>query len=299
MFKNIQLYRLPMAIDAATLSASLETRAFKPCGSQDAESIGFVQPCDHSKHPMLHSIGGQILISVQIERRILPAAVVNDAVAARAADVEQQQGFKPGRKQLKELKEAVLQELLPKAFTRRKKIRAWIDPANGWLAVDAASRRAAEPVLETLYRAVDELPLLLVNTCVSPASAMTGWLAAGAAPEGFTIEQDCELRAVSNESSAVRYMQHSLGGEDIRDHIAAGKQAGKLALSFDGRLGFTLTDRLEIKRLQMLEVEPGAEQCAEDQFDADFALMTGELQRLFPALLDALGGEEQLDGAGA
>ena len=70
----------------------------------------------------------------------------------------------------------------------------------------------------------------------------------------------------------------------------------RLALTFDDRISFVLTEKLEIKRIDFLDVvkEKLDEQGAEDAralFDAGFALMTGELGRLLPALLEALGGE--------
>ncbi|MBS1209919.1 MAG: rdgC [Proteobacteria bacterium] len=294
-FRNIQLYRLPEQWDmsAERLSEQLERLLFQTCGSQDMASQGWAPVTPDN---LVHSVGGQWMIALGVEQRLLPSTVVKQVCEDRAEEIEAQQGFKPGRKQMKELKETVTQELLPRAFTRRRKVYAWIDPKEGWLAIDASSRSAAEPVVEALHKALDELPLKLLNTERSPGAAMTDWLAGGEAPGAFTIDQDCELRAVTDEASAVRYVRHSLEGEEIREHIASGKQVSKLALTFDDRVSFILTDKFEIKRLQALDVltDKGGEgdvKSREEQFDADFALMAGELRKLFPALLDALGGE--------
>ncbi|GAB2904304.1 recombination-associated protein RdgC [Uliginosibacterium flavum] len=294
-FRNVQLYRLPEQWDmtADRLSEQLARLLFQPCGSQDMATQGWA-PVMHDS--LVHSIGGQWMIALGVEQRLLPSSVVKQVCDDRAEEMEAQQGFKPGRKQLKELKEAVTMELLPRAFTRRRKVFAWIDPQAGYLAIDASSRNSAEPLVEALHKALDELPLKLVNTENSPGAAMTGWLAGGEADGAFTIDQDCELRAVTDEASAVRYVRHSLEGDEIREHIAAGKQVSKLALTFDDRVSFILTDKFEIKRIQPLDTltDSGGESDAksrEEQFDADFALMTGELRKLIPALLDALGGE--------
>ena len=85
--------------------------------------------------------------------------------------------------------------------------------------------------------------------------------------------------------------------EQIRAHLAAGKLPTRLALTWDERVSFILTEKLEIKRLAFLDVlkeeaEKNAEH-ADEQFDADFALMTGELSRFLPQLAEALGGEMQ------
>ena len=293
-FRNLQLYRLPANWDmtADRLAEQLGRLMFQPCGSQDISTQGWISPVQDQ---LVFSVDGQWMISLCVETRILPASVINQETEERAKKFEAQQGFKPGRKQMKEIKEAVMQELLPRAFTRRSKVYAWIDPKAGYLAVDSSSRSAAEPLIETLHKALDELPLKLINTERSPAASMTDWLAGGEAPDAFTIDQDGELRAVTDEASAVRYVHHSLEGHEIREHIASGKQVSKLALTFDDRLSFILTDKFEIKRLQPLDTLTESDShdslTREEQFQADFALMTGELRRLIPALIEALGGE--------
>ena len=295
-FRNLQLYRLPANWDmtAERLAEQLGRLMFRPCGSQDLATQGWISPVQDQ---LVFSVDGQWMISLCVETRILPASVINQETEERAKKFETQQGFKPGRKQTKEIKECVLIDLLPKAFTRRRKVYAWIDPKAGYLAVDSSSRSAAEPLIEALHKALDELPLKLINTERSPATAMTDWLAGGEAPDAFTIDQDGELRAVTDEASAVRYVHHSLEGHEIREHIASGKQVSKLALTFDDRLSFILTDKFEIKRLQPLDTLTESDSqdslTREEQFQADFALMTGELRRLIPELIEILGGEVQ------
>jgi recombination associated protein RdgC len=56
-----------------------------------------------------------------------------------------------------------------------------------------------------------------------------------------------------------------------------------------------LTDKLEVKKLQFLEAvasEAVPDEASEaEQTDADFVLMTGQLAKFLPDLIDALGGE--------
>lgn len=188
---------------------------------------------------------------------------------------------------------------MPRAFTRRRSTFVWIDPQNGWFVVDAGSPGKAEEVIEHLRFCLDDFPLQPLHTQLSPQSAMADWLAGGEAPHGFTIDRDCELKAVGEEKSAVRYVRHPLGDEvhaEIKAHLAAGKLPTKLALTWDDRISFVLGEKMEVKRLAFLdllkeEAEKNAEH-ADEQFDADFALMTGELTRFLPVLIEALGGEK-------
>jgi recombination associated protein RdgC len=295
MFKNLQVYRLPSpwAITLDELAEQLARRRFIPCGSQDPESRGWISPVDDDQ--LVHSVGGQWLIALGVEQRLLPASVVRQVADERAAEIADQQGYKPGRKQMKDLREAVQQELMPRAFPRRSSLRAWIDPEAGWLCVDAPSQTRAEDLLEVLRQTLDTLPLALVRTERSPVAAMADWLAGGEAPGDFTIDQDAELHSVADEKSAVRYVRHALVGEDVRGHLAAGKLPTRLALTFNDRLSFVLTEKTEIKRLDFLDVVreqlDDKETDARAMFDAGFALMTGELRVLLPALVEALGGE--------
>ncbi|MDR0702384.1 MAG: recombination-associated protein RdgC [Azoarcus sp.] len=300
-FRNLQLYRLPGGWDIAPaeLEARLMARPLQPCGAQDMVSNGWVSP--RGDDALLRTVGRQWLIALGVESRLLPAAVVRQEADERAAELAEQQGYKLGRKQMRDLCEQVTQELLPRAFTRRRRIHAWIDPVGGWLGIDASSQARAEEALEHLRKTFDHFPLALLRTAHSPASAMADWLA-GEAPANFTIDQDCELRSASEEKATVRYAHHPLDGGEIKDHLTAGKMPTKLALTFHDRVSFVLTDKLELKRLDFLDVvreELGSEDDAEALFDAEFALMTGELAHLVPALLEALGGEVQQGNAGA
>jgi recombination associated protein RdgC len=295
-FRNLQLYRLPAPwnIDADSLEQQLSRRRFQPCGSQEQESRGWTSPCGDDR--LVHRVGNHWLISLGFEQRLLPASVVRQEADERAELIAADQGYKPGRKQMKELREQVLQEFLPRAFTRRRKVFAWIDPVNGWLGIDAPSQTRAEDMLGVLRDSLDALPLALLRTERTPTSAMADWLASGEAPSGFSIDLDCELRSITESKAVVRYVNHVLDGNEIRAHLSAGKMPTRLALTFDDRISLVLTEKLEIKRLDFLDVvkekvdESGSED-AQATFDASFALMSGELVRLLPGLLEALGGE--------
>ena len=296
MFKNLQLYRLPAPwnMTADRLGAQLERKHFQPCGAMDMQSSGWVSPRDGS---FVHAVENQWLITLCVEQKILPGAVVNQAVKERAAEIEEQQGSKPGHKQMKEIKELVIEELIPRAFSTRKTVMIWIDPKNGWLAVDTSSQSKAEAALDVLRKALDDLPLSLLRTNTSPASAMASWLVGNEAPAGFSVDRDCELRACSEEKATVRYAHHPLDAKDVRQHISDGKQPTRLAMTWNDRLSFVLTDALQVKRLAFLDVvlEEAEEQAetVEEQFDASFAIMTGELSRFLPDMVETLGGEVQ------
>ena len=130
----------------------------------------------------------------------------------------------------------------------------------------------------------------------TPGSAMTTWLSLGEVPGPFSIDQDCELRVAGDAGGSVRYTRHPLDAEEINQHINRGKVAGKLALTWNDRISFVLTEQMQVKRVAFLDVlKEQAEQAGEggDMFEADFAIMCGELAGMLSSLSEALGGEAE------
>jgi recombination associated protein RdgC len=81
----------------------------------------------------------------------------------------------------------------------------------------------------------------------------------------------------------------------VRQHIEGGKAPTRVAMTWNGRVSFVLTEALQIKKLAFLDVVfEGASSGKDDGFDADVAITTAELQKLVPDLLQALGGEAAL-----
>ena len=292
-FKNLQLYRLPKnwADNTGKLEEQLSTLTLQPCSACDLQSIGWVAPRDGGT--LVHSVNRQWLLALGIEQKLLPASVVKQFANDKAKEIEENEGRRVGRKEMRDLREAMTIELLPRAFVRRRTTFGWIDPVNGWLAIDAASPAKAEEFLEHLRKSVDQLPAKLLQVTQSPSSAMTGWVAEGEAPSHFTLDQDLELR--SAEKATVRYVKHTLEGEEIRQHIAEGKVVTRLAMTWGDRISFLLNENLQIKRLIFLDLlkeqADGQAENEDERFDIDFTLMTGEVAQLLNDLLEALGGE--------
>jgi recombination associated protein RdgC len=89
----------------------------------------------------------------------------------------------------------------------------------------------------------------------------------------------------------VRYVRHALDTDEVKHHVEGGKLPTRLAMTWDGRVSFSLTEGMQLKKVTFLDVvfESATEQ--DGGFDADVAIATGELSQLLPDLLEALGGE--------
>lgn len=295
-FRNLQLYRLTpnLKLDPEALDQRLAKHPLTPCGGLERQRIGW-RPI-RGEDDFVHHQDGQLLIALGIEDKLLPSAVVKQAAEEKINEIAEAEGYRPGAKRRREIREQIEDDLLPRAFVKRSTVYAWLDPVNGWLAVDAASAAKAEAVVKQLGESAPDLAVRLPHTQLSPGAAMTAWLAENEAPTGFSIDRDCELRLPGEDRATVRYVRHALDGEEIGEHIAAGKQATRLGLTWADRISLVLTEKLEIKRLQFLDLLTEQSQQAEDaeaMFQIEFALMSGELAKLIADLVAALGGEEE------
>lgn len=305
-FKNLIVYRLPAdwSVAPAELEEKLGQRSLQPCGSFDMQSRGWVHASAAER--LVHTTHGQHLIALGVEQKLLPGSIVRQVATDRAKVIAEQQGFPVGRRQMRELRERVLEELRARALTRRRVTRAWIDPAHGWLVVDAAGAPRADELIETLRDTLGSLAVQLVETQRSPSAAMSAWLALGDAPLRFTIDQDLELQAADQTKATIRYTRYPLEGREIRQHLTAGMYATRLGLTWNDRISFVLTDKLQVKRVEFLAMdkEPGQESsqadqevAAQEQFEIDFMLMTGELNQLLADLGEALGEQPERQAA--
>lgn len=295
-FRNLQIFRLTpdWAYSTDALSDVLQKGLFQSCGATQRMARGWVPPRDNEGE-LVFAVERQQLIALGVEQKLLPASVVRQYAQAKLVEIEAAQGYKPGRKQTREVIDQLELELLPRAFVKRSLTYVWIDPVNRWLLVDASSSARADEVMEQLKLSLGELPVTLIKTQIAPASAMTQWLAAGHAPGSFSVDRDCELRATAEERAAVRYVRHNLDSDEVRSHISSGKSATRLALTWNERVSFVLTEQLQIKRLAFLDLlkEDAERQSenADDLFAANFTLMCGELAQLLGQLIEVLGGE--------
>ena len=292
-FKNLKVFRLTpeWSCTAESLAASLESEQFAPADSHAAVSSGWIPPAPHDER-LAYGVAGQILISFRTEKKLLPASVVTQFVKVRALELEEQQGFKPGRKQMRDLKVEVTESLLPRAFSMQRDTRVWLDPVHHWLVMDTASSTKAEEILSGLGKVLYPFPAEPLQVNTSPATAMTEWALQGEGPALLSIDQDAELKAGNDQGGAIRYVKHSLDLEEVKKHVRAGKQCTRLALTFHDRISFVLNEQLDLKRVSPLDILDQPEQATSrdetEKFDSDFALMCAEYQQLLAYLASEL-----------
>ena len=294
LFKNALVYRIAHwnVPGLPEIEARLQATPFVEATPTQTESVGWVPPRGKAHGALAEAVAGQLVLRQRREQRAVPGGYVRQALQARLDTLQQELGRRPRGRAAREIKEEIVHTLLPRAFPKRSEIAVWVDPAGGFVWIGAASAKRADAVVTPLLDALGGgIRLQPLDTALAPATAMAAWLAEREAPHAFTIDRDVELRQPEGEKASVRFARHALDTEEIVAHVRAGKRPTQLALTWAGHVSFVLTEGLALRRLQFvdgLEAEAGGDD--EDGFDADAALFTGELRRLLPDLVDALGG---------
>jgi recombination associated protein RdgC len=240
-----------------------------------------------------------MMVCLKKEEKVIPAAVINEMLQEKIGDIEEKEGRKLAKKERTAIKDELIFELLPRAFSFSKKTFAYIDPKGGWIIVDAASAKKAEDLLSFLRKGIGSLPVVPINSNDKPTVIMTEWLNdSKTVAKNFLVEDECELRAPEEDGGIIRCKRHNLSLPEITNHLDSGKQVIKLAIAWSERLSFVLDENLSIKRLKFLDLiqDQVADTEADDeiaQFDVDFSIMSLEIANFLPHLLDAFGGEKK------
>ncbi|MCZ6828456.1 MAG: recombination-associated protein RdgC [Gammaproteobacteria bacterium] len=298
-FKNVRAYRLtgPFELTPEQMQEQMEASLYRPCGKTQPLALGWVPPLGGETQALVHAVNRRFLLCARREEKLLPATVVREQLAEKVEQIEQEQGRKVYRKERLNLKEEIVQDCLPRAFSRSVLIYAYIDTRANWLFVDSASANRAEELLNLLRECIGSLPLLLLpQVNQSPAATMTHWLQNRTLPQDLELAQDCELRDPTEDGGVVRCRGIELSGDEVDVHLQAGKQVVRLALLWDEKLSMVLAEDLCIRRLRfadelMAENEDLPEADTAAHLDADFALMSEVLTGLQERLLSWFGGE--------
>jgi len=291
MFKNVRLYRLeePPAIKAGDLEQRLMERRFCPCGPLQAASLGWHPPLGERTQALTHGGNGCIALCARRQERLLPATVVVEALEERVAELEEREVRTVRRWERRQLREKVMFDMLPRAFTRSRQLQAYLDLVAGWLVVDAASEKGAEELVELLRETLGSFRVRPPRPRNDPVALMTRWVATGELPTGLELGDMCELRDARDERAQVRCSGQDLGAEEITTHLRAGKQVVKLAVRWREHLELLVQEDLSLKRLKFAEalLETALEPDIEDEtarFDAEFTLMVLQLRELIEYL---------------
>ena len=201
-------------------------------------------------------------------------------------------------KEKTELKELIINTLLPQSFTKTSRHYAYLSPSKGYMVLNTSSAKVADELTSFLRKTIGSLPVRIPAVNQAPASVMTHWVTnPESLPNGIEVGYECELTSHGEDKGSIKYKGLELDQDQIEQQIKSGMEVTKLAIDWNESMSLLLGSDLSIKRIKfgdMLQeqLEDSNAEDAASMFDAGFTIMTAEFDRLIPDILNAFGGED-------
>lgn len=307
MFKNLTLYRFPIdpppqsmpnywppraGRNPVEFADQLAAERLRPIGLMELHTAGWVSPYGSGDDRLFQQVGDCIMLALGGESKVFPPAAVAAEVAKRVAAEDAREGRTPGKRARTRIKDEVIVDMLPRAFTAPSRLGGYLDLARGLLVVDTASRKAADEFVHHFRRTLGSFPALPLNAEVSPQSVLTAWLSGDEAIHcSLSVGDECELRDPIDGGAVWRGKHDELHSSVVGEQLTAGRRCSRLALEYHDRLSFVFGDDLVIRKLRLLDGTldklDGDRDDAAAEADARFALLAGEVGELFDVLAEA------------
>jgi len=299
-FKNLRIYRVEDGVigSADELDEALQPSSFIPCSGFDMSRMGWIPPMGPEFEPLVHSCNGYHLISARTQQKLLPPAAIKEILDEKILEREQAEGRKLRRKEKADLKDEITHTLLPRALTRSNITRAFFSSRQNLLVIDSSAPAKAEDLLDLLRDSLGSLPVKPLMPKHAPTDVMTRWLSGGRMPKTLSLGSQCDLRDTLQAANVIRCRNQEMGTDEVRQHLEAGKQVFAMGLSWNDRIEFVLHEDFSLRALkygEVLQDETGDDSDLDPaaRFDADFALMTMELDALIAEVIEIFGDADE------
>ena len=296
-FKNLCVLQIndPFELAPEMLHENLLENAARKCGPLETSTFGWTTPLGKDGNMLVHAAMGYNMLTARKEVKLLPSSVIRHFAGERIHEIEQAQNRKVGARERAKIREEITMELLPRAFHRIQDLYGYIDIKNQLIIIDTSNIKKADSFLELLRLSLGSFNITWPTVKKSPNHVMSEWLMNREVPQGFTLDDVCELINRKGDGSIVKCVKQDMTSDEIVEHLKAGKQVTQLALTWEDRISFVLSDNLMIKRLRFLdlimsEARDAQAESAVERFDADFAIMTSAVSGLLTAVFDLFGG---------
>ncbi|MBE8214976.1 MAG: recombination-associated protein RdgC [Endozoicomonadaceae bacterium] len=291
-FKNLIIYQIDPAfkITSQQLEAQLKTKQFSPCGQLQPSTFGWISPIENGKN-FIHSVQNCLLFSGCLEEKVLPQGVIRDEMQRRIMKQKASSNQTTFSRQIKsKLKEEIIFDLLPKAFTQKKIVHGYFDLNQNLLIINSPSSAFADMMVSTLRKSIGSLPVTLLKAAESSSLHMTHWLKNPEyLPNNIILGDECELLQPYSKS-IVHARNHTLKTEEVMQHLSSGKQVKKLSIEWHETLSCLLDDHFSIKRIKFFntslrDAQDQTHLSLADKIDLNFSEMVIILRAFIADLL--------------
>lgn len=292
-FKNAVVFRFPQSTVAAIdqFEDRIAENPLKPLGGLDLQTTGFVPPHGRGATALVVRQGANIWLTQSTQSRILPAAAVNEVLAAKLEEIEEKEGRKLGGKARKQIKDDILTEMIPRAFVVSSHTNIWINTELCIAVVDASSKKRAEAAISLIRHAMGSFPATPINPEVSVRSILTSWVMGDPLPAGVSLGDESVLKDPVDGGATATLSKQDLAADEIKKHLESGKQVARVGVTINDHVSMAVGEDLIIRKIKLLEgameqIENTERDSLAAELDARFALFTGEMKAVLSTIFD-------------
>lgn len=248
LIKAAITYKATIPTNPETLADHLDKFRFTECMEAQIRSVGFVPVIDGE---LVERFAGGFAFRVRIDDKVIPSAAIKTETEKAVKKIEDITGRKVGKKERREIKDGVMQDLARRALVKTTaSVTCFYVVEQGHLIVATASKVVADVCVMLLIQAVGSVKTETLH--VSDAkhgltTRMKTWLEDD---DGFGDFEPCDEVALVSEGRTVSVKMSSL--QQARSAITEALTAGFRIKSIGFHLpsvNFRLTSEFRLNRI--------------------------------------------------
>ncbi|KES18343.1 DNA recombination-dependent growth factor C [Gilliamella apicola SCGC AB-598-I20] len=284
-FKNAIIYQLnnDNLLDKQTIENAVKSASFSPCGNLDSTKMGWVSPySDNNQNDFIIDMQGHLLLRIKKETKILPTPVIKQALNDKIDKQEKALSRKLSKNEKATLKDEVMIDLMPRAFSKYNYYWLWFDTQNKRIIIDCSSFKLAEDILAILRKELGALALTPLSIEKPLEKIMTTWVKEKLSFPPFILGDEVELKDPLEGNGIISCKNQDITSDEMLVHLDSGKWVTKLKIIDEHGINFIIHPDLTLKRIKFDSVILDEnEDIGSDEFDkrleADFYIMANTL----------------------
>ena len=284
-FKNAIIYQLnnDTLLDKNAIEKAIKSVPFTPCGNIDTMKMGWVSPYNDNYHDdFIIDMQGHLLLRIKKETKLLPAPVIKQALLEKIDKQEQALSRKLTKNEKATLKDEVMIDLMPRAFSKYNHYWLWIDTINKRIILDTSSFKQAEDILAILRKELGVLALTPLSIEKPLEQIMTTWVKEKLNFAPFILGDQVELKDPLEGNGIISCKNQDITSDEMMIHFDSGKWITKVKIIDERGVNFIVNNDLTLKRIKFdSSVLDENEDIGADEFDkkleADFFIMANLL----------------------
>ena len=295
-FKNAIIYQLnnDTLLNKDTIEKAIKSTPFTPCGNLDTSKTGWVSPYnDNNNEDYIVDMQGHLLLRIKKESKILPAPVIKQALLEKIDKQEQALSRKLTKNEKATLKDEVMIDLMPRAFSKYNHYWLWIDTHNKRIIIDCSSFKQAEDILAILRKQLGALALTPLSIDTPLEQVMTTWVKEKLNFAPFLLGDQAELKDPLEGNGIISCKNQDITSDEMLIHFDSGKWITKIKIIDERGVNFSICNDYTFKKIKFDSsvLDENADFCIDEydkKLEADFFIMANVLSKTIEDIKNTL-----------